>query len=112
VLYAASLLLILSLAARLITSWKTYGDLDTPSGVWATMAVDLVDGNTLYRPIISPLGYVGSLIFISIFFALAVSAKITSIFGITSVLAWLAFRDQWRDAIPRGRHARASSGLV
>jgi Dolichyl-phosphate-mannose-protein mannosyltransferase len=202
-LYVASLLLVLCLGMRLTTSWKTYGDLDTPSGVWATMAVDLVDGNTLYRPIISPLGYggtryaplhpaiqaglmrlgmgtidsgyfislvttlaalgaiyslirrmglspllaamtalltlsancflqgitkihgdplalalelwglvvavarldrptrsrIGSLVLLSIFFALAISAKITSVFGITAVLAWLSLRGRRREAL-------------
>jgi hypothetical protein len=60
VLGAASILLILSLAARLITSWENFGDLDTPSGVWATMAVDLASDGTLYRPVVSPLGYGGT----------------------------------------------------
>jgi hypothetical protein len=59
-LITASAILLLSVAARLITSWHNYGDLDTPSGVWTTMAVDLVDDATLYRPMISTLGYGGT----------------------------------------------------
>jgi hypothetical protein len=59
-LILAAIVLVLCLAARLITSWHNFGDLFTTSGVWTAMAVDLADDGTLYRQLISPLGYGGT----------------------------------------------------
>jgi hypothetical protein len=56
----AAVLLVFCVAARLVTSWHNFGDLFTTSGVWTAMAVDIADDGTLYRPLISPLGYGGT----------------------------------------------------
>src|ERR1022692_3571288 len=52
--------LLVCLTARCAASWKYWGDLDHNSpGSWLCMAADARDG-TLYRPIISRLGYGGT----------------------------------------------------
>jgi hypothetical protein len=59
-LIAVSTALVLAVAGRTIVSWRHYGDLDATSGAWATVAVDFFDDGTLYRPLISNLGYGGT----------------------------------------------------
>ncbi len=53
-------LLLIAVTIRLFTSWRFYGDLNGPSGVWTAQAVDVFDDGTLYRPLISNLGYGGT----------------------------------------------------
>jgi hypothetical protein len=57
---AVAAMLVISVTARLVISWRHFGDLDSASGVWTALAIDIVDDGTLYRPMISPLGYGGS----------------------------------------------------
>jgi Dolichyl-phosphate-mannose-protein mannosyltransferase len=57
---AAAVFLLALVIARLIVSWRSYGDLSSPSGVWTTQAIDLFDDGTIYRPLISNLGYGGT----------------------------------------------------
>ncbi len=59
-LIAVAALLVVSVGARSIASWKYWGDLDHNSpGTWLCMAADARDG-VLYRPIISDMGYGGT----------------------------------------------------
>jgi Dolichyl-phosphate-mannose-protein mannosyltransferase len=59
-LIATSGILVVAVSIRLVVSWRHYGDLGAPGGIVAAIATDLFDDGTLYRPMISDLGYGGT----------------------------------------------------
>src|SRR5689334_12527807 len=82
VLILATAALLLICALRTVVSWRHDANMDHVSGVWTTMAQDLLHG-VFYRPVAGPLGYGGTR-YMPLFFSL-------------QALFWNIF-DSWRAA--------------
>jgi hypothetical protein len=78
----AAISIVVCCGLRTAVSWHNYGDLEREGGIWTALAVDLCDG-TLYRPLVSDLGYGGTR-YAPLHFALQASLMKAGIAPITS----------------------------